>query len=174
MKYYKVHFSNEYGKKKGKYGIVKINEKINEYLLEDGISFPLDLFNNLTFYFEGDDTKSLADFQMTYFPWRVISEKFYKILKKYNNDESIYFYPITIGKNAYFIFHFNLLSDVLDEKQTIYSGDFIKTPVLNKLKIDKHIFNYREIVQTGTFCISEMVKLELEKNKISGCFFRIK
>jgi hypothetical protein len=76
--------SREYSKSGGMFGIVEsVPEIENEYLLEDGQDFPIDMLEGISFKFIGskDDDElgdSLADYQMTYFPWRLISKKFFQ------------------------------------------------------------------------------------------------
>ncbi|WP_407527104.1 hypothetical protein PDL71_06705 [Lacibacter sp. MH-610] len=92
MNFYRVLYCSDYSKKKGEFGIVDINKSLNEYLLEDGLAFPDGLFDGVEFYLKGPAKKNLADFQMTYYPWRLISEKMFQVLKKYSSSNYFIFF----------------------------------------------------------------------------------
>ncbi len=88
MQYFNVLFSAEYSQNEGNFGMVDVHEPINEYLLADELIFPSHLIDQLTFVFTGKLGKKLADNQMTYFPWRLISQKMYALLSPYSNSEN--------------------------------------------------------------------------------------
>jgi len=173
MKYYKVLMSDEYSKSGGKYGIVDVFPNVNdEYLLEDGLRFPKEILNDVTFVFEGtkDDSElgdNLADYQMMYYPWRLISKKLYLILEEFSKED-IFYFPIGVKKNNtrfdYFLMHFNNTLKITKEKANkLLSYNF-------KEKDSKDIFCFKNNL-SDCFIVSEIVKQKIEKNNITGLSF---
>jgi len=177
MNYYKVIFCNEYSKSNSKFGLIRVNKKIDEYQLEDCKPFPDKLIDNLLFLFDGEIDDELADNQMMIYPWRLISEKLYKILKPYNINKDILFYPIEIVKNSelhkYYIMHFNKKLDVIDRYNSkMHNLGIPMRPKVFTEKLDGiHLFNYMEEVG-DSFCVSDLLKEEMEKQGITGCHYQ--
>ena len=171
--YYRVLYSNEYAKKKGKFGIVDIREgSIDEgYLEGNGREFDDKLFEGVSLIFEG---QSLADFQMTYFPWRLVSQKMYSLLMDFVDLAEVKFVPVPVYKDdqmhPYYYMHFVKKFDVLDRVKT---GSTLMHPKLDlkKVKPGLNVFCYTDF-DAGIFCISEKVKQKLEANSITGCEFQ--
>ena len=108
---------------------------------------------------------------MTAYPIRMISEKMYRILLTFSN-KYILFHPVEVrtGKDKYldyYIIHILNKINVLDKKRTVFAGRIPRNPKVKEKKLKGiHIFNYKEF--NTSFCISEDVKNELEKNNITG------
>src|SRR5688500_7363639 len=96
MNYYRVLFSSEYSKKNGRFGIINTIPKLNDYLVADGELFPSSAFNGIQFHFEGAGNKVLADFQMMHYPWRLVSDKLYRILKAFEGAQGLLFHEVLI------------------------------------------------------------------------------
>lgn len=160
--------SNEYAKSGGDFGVVDTNpNNINEYLLKDELDFPLEMVKQLNFFFEGskDDKElgdNLADFQMMYFGWRLVSEKLYKILKD-RSEENVYFHPVEVSKenipHKYYIMQF--------KPGTRVSEEDIRNNVIFP---ENHLMCSKE-GSMASFIVSERVKDELENNNITGMEF---
>lgn len=174
MDYYRVLFSEEYSKKKGKYGIVDIeNQEIDVSEFQDGRNLTQEMFNDLSLRFEGDAYKSLADYQMDYEAWRIISKKLYSVLVKFKNKFTE-FYPLLVYKDTeahqYYYLHFKEKIDVLDPESIKES--FISPKVMkSKIPEEIDIFCYKDF-DPGSFCISQNVKNELLKENITGMYFQ--
>jgi hypothetical protein len=177
MNYYRVLYSNEYAKKKGCYGIIDCKDDFDRYVIKDEHPFPKEIIDKLIFQWEGNENKIMADIQMSYFPWRLISEKAYNILKKYNSKNDIYFHEVQINKSKdlfykYYIMHFYITYDILvkdeDYKRLGLYRPQIKT---NSIKgVD--VLMYDEF-DPNIFLISEKVKMEFEQNDIKGAEYQL-
>ena len=157
MNYFDVIYCNEYAKENGKYGIIDVKENVDEYQLKDCKPFPYDMINNITFIFEGKKDDILADFQMPYFPWRLISTKLYGVLEPFDYNNDILFYPVKIRKDnelhEYYIMHFINKIDVIDKTRTVIDdlGIALKPKVIVEKLVGIHLFNYKEKNQNSFF-----------------------
>ena len=174
MKYYRILYSNEYAKKSCRFGILDGDFDRKESIFKDG-----EILSNLyieteCFLFDGNDNQIFADFQMTYFTIRVVSEKMKSVLEVYSNDKML-FLPVTVKKGkenvTHYILHFNEKLDVLDKVKT---GDSLISPKIDESKMNSSIqvFCYSEF-DPRVFCISELVKKDLEENNITGVSYQL-
>jgi len=176
MDYYRILHNENYISVNGRYSIIDSNEEFNMYLLEDENSFPYDLFDNIKLHFKTVDNIEYPDYQMIAFPWRVVSIKMHSILSNFANNELVYFHPINVytkGANfiQYFVVHFKKKLDVLHKEKTVFAGRVPSKPIVIKDKLKGiDLFNYKE--PNTSFCISQQVKEELEKNNITGCSYQ--
>ncbi len=171
MKYYQIIPGIEYSKSKGAFGLVDtVPDAPNEYALEDGASFPLEMVNAVKFVFEGsqDDRElgdDLADFQMMYSPWRLISDKLYQLLAPFSGD-TIYYHPVSVTKGKeqhnYFLMHFNATLTI--------DRSALKEQIGQDLNLTD-VFVPKENLSSA-FMVSEKVKQELENNSITGVAYQ--
>ena len=156
---------------------MNVKESINEYLLEDEKKFPHQLIDKITFYLASKKGKIFADNQMMYFPWRLITQKLYKILLPYSKRDMIYFHPVIVhdinqDSMKYYLMHFIKKLDVLDKKKSVFVDNIPHKPIILEEKLKEiHVFNFKE-PNTSAFCISEIVKKQFEKEGITGCFLQ--
>jgi hypothetical protein len=175
MKYFKVLHCGEYSKKNGLFGIVDSSVDYFNDIFDGGKQFPEQEFSNLTLTFEGNDKKNFADFQMCYFPWRLISQKMYLILEKYLESGFAKAYPKLVERQGhspelYYFLHFFRKLEVIDEIKTVDPGQF---PIVNgNLLVGVDIFSYN-VFTPSVFGISERVKVELEMANITGCSYQL-
>tara|TARA_B100000809_G_scaffold118399_1_gene116720 strand:- start:169 stop:702 length:534 start_codon:yes stop_codon:yes gene_type:complete len=174
MKYYRIVPSEENANDECKYGLVDCDNVQDEYCLEDGQSFPKEVIDNAKLYFE-DDSKVPGDYQMMYFPWRLISLKLYEVLKEFVLSEDIVFYPVDIKYKRkplrYFLMHFNKKIDAVDRGKSKYLSGELYRPILDSNKLEGvHILNFIE-GNNYCFCVSEKVKEEMINNDIIGHSF---
>ena len=174
--YYRVLFGSDYSKKNGRFGIVRCNSPIDEYALKDGQTCPAGLLEGLDLEWEGNPNKVMADFQMMYLPWRLISERAYRILLPVSRPELVEYHPVEVvsdihGKSPYYIMHFpNTLYVVIKD-------DAYKTYGTMKARIDtsglagEEIFQWREF-SPGTFLLSEKVKAAFEPKGMTGASYQ--
>jgi len=174
MDFFRVLYSNDYAKKNGKFGIVNSVPELNDNLFSDGESFDFKTTPDVEFFMEGGPEKSLADFQMMYYPWRLISKKLYTILSDFSDSEMVCYHPVYIsirGNDAetFYLMHFLRKLDVLDKKKT---GESLIQPVLDvkKMKGEK-IFIYKEF-DPSIFCVDKVVKDLMVSERITGCSFQ--
>ncbi len=170
-KYYSILYGPEYAKEDGPFAIVdNKNSDFDARLLEDEQRLTQETVNQLDLVMEGGEP---ADFQMTYEPWRLISEKMYKMLLSFKND-TFEFYPVKVkyGEKCLtmYIVHFLCKLDVLDER-TIIDGSLMNAKISpSKLSICLNIFDYKQFNPCNV-CISETVKTKLEETGVTGCHY---
>lgn len=176
MQYYMVMHSGEYAKKSGKYGIVDSSSG-NGYDIayDDGNTFPQNEFSVMKLIFEGTDKKEFADFQMSYFSWRLISEKLFLILQKYMTAGFANAYPTMVERQGhaprlYYFLHFFRKLEVIDASRIPDPSQF---PFVNSNRlVGIDIFSYNTFTPS-VFVISERVKREFEQENITGCSFQL-
>ena len=177
MKYYKVLFSGEYAKRNCKFGIIQGQYVSDEYEVKYGVKdekpLPLGILKEVEFKFDDKPLNKSADFQMSYLPWRLISERFHEVLIKNEMSDNVTYYPFDVKYGdkvlKYYLMHFNEKVDALNKEKSKYLGVELWEPVLDLRKYPfPHVFNFRES-KGVSFCISEEIKVEMEKNHITGC-----
>jgi hypothetical protein len=179
MDYYAIKFSEEYTKKNGRFGIVDsldLDSLDDDDLIEDGKPFPIETLSNVSFHFESSENIEAADFQMMYFTWRLVSERFYNLLETYADENRFSLYPISVKfkdrELQYYIMHFHEKISVINEDKSKFKGNILWDPILdvNKLPFPS-IFCYPNSIG-HSFCISSRIKMEMQSEGITGCDYR--
>ncbi|WP_291131249.1 hypothetical protein [Flavobacterium sp. UBA7682] len=162
MNYYRVLFSNDYAKKKGIFGLVETLPDADLHLIAYNKPFPTEEINKYKFYLEKG---VFADLQMCINPWRIVSKKLKYILDEFKDDNT-FFYSINLFckekklSEEYFILHFRKTAGFNE-------SDFSDS--LNKVK-NFHFQGFDDSI-TGVFFVSELVKIKIEANNLTGMSF---
>jgi|GEM_PF-2059096 len=171
ISYYRILFDEEHARKNCRYGI--LNGQVSEF--ETGEIIPHDYEEKGKLFFEGSKNKILIDFQMAYQDVKLVSQKFRDVLVKFINEDVV-IYPIKVIREkeefTYYNVHFNRKYKVLGKQR---GPEELLRPKLNMSKVNRlnlHVFCYEEF-DPSTFCISEIVKKELEVNQITGCSYQL-
>lgn len=177
MRYFNVLYSGEYAKKNGLFGIVGTQNECDtnevKYGVKDEKALPIEILKKVEFRFDDKPWKRSADFQISYLPWRLISGKFHEVITNYETSDNITFYPFDVKYGdmilKYYLMHFNEKVDALNEERSKYLGVELWEPVLDLRKYPfPHVFNFKGSKGTS-FCVSEEVKVDMEKNNMTGC-----
>ncbi len=175
--FYRVLFGSDYSKKNGRFGIVRCNSPVDEYALKDGQACPSGLLESLDLEWEGSSTKVMADFQMMYLPWRLISERAYRILLPFSQRDLVEYHPVQVvsdihGKRLYYVMHFPNTLDV------VIKDDAFKKYGTTKARIDTSglagadLFQWREF-SPGPFLLSEKVKAAFGPEGMTGASYQL-
>ena len=168
MNYYRVLFSDEYSNKDGSLGIIDCKSIDIDDTIIDGMKIPKSISDELIFSFKG---KSLADFQMSYFPYRILSNRFKKILLDFRAP-SQKFIEIKVMKEpdlkeTYHILYFEKTLKVLKKGKEFKKRGLLNPELILNKNFDFDYFVYNEY-DTSCFIINEKIKEELEENSITG------
>lgn len=172
MKYFKIAPPEDADSDNGLFGIVEILNVQDEYCLEDTLEFPYQQIADADFKFDEEGGVGLpGDYQMTLFGWRMISSKFYELLKGYESNDVVY-YPVKVQyKNQvldYYLMHFRNRLDVIDKSKSKYIGGYLWTPIVDSSKLKGvHIFNYKE-GNDQSFCVSEDIMKKILELNLTG------
>ena len=169
-KFYKVIYSGDYSKKKGKYGIIFSKLEFDHHLIEDQTPLAINILKDIVYEFRIiDNSNELADVPLSVPMLRLVSEKMKLILDPFLESNFIDFYPIAVEKDnisfQYYLLHF----------QKINYSSFIKIEFLNSsyvVTLRKEDLEGIDIFKThlndSFYYISERIKTEFEKQKITG------
>lgn len=177
MKYYRVIYSGEYAKEKGKYGALYDRNEPDEYFIKDFQQFSKEKVDQLHYKFESSNPgKILADYPFVGSPSsRIISQRMYDVLKGYIDPNMVYFHPITVQYDdetvQMYIMHFNYFVDAIDIANTrvLTNGLYWKPMADEKKLVGIHVFVYGEMPRS--FCISEDIYKQFKKLKVTGCHY---
>jgi len=187
VRYYKIMFDDERSKKED---IVCTSEEdflekyeVKQYDLNEGKYFD-DWNSNFTFYYNSKEGTKPTDLLANNLGWFLISQDFQDILKNIGVSE-VQFLPVKIvekntGKKleGFSVLNIISLSDALDLTHSTYTeieARGQKYLTIIKYALSKEKLNGFHIVrlQNSKFAsfVSQVVKEQLEINKITGCDF---
>lgn len=144
---------------------------------DNDIEFVEDLndFKEVPFVFNLRDGQ-FQDYLDNDLAWPIFSEKFKDIVAPFLPNLNIQWIKAEINdfnKKSYtaFILKFNFTSDVLDKDRTIFAANnFVVKAVLSREKVKG--MNFFTVPGSDfRLIVSEDVKLEIEKNNLTGAYF---
>lgn len=175
--FYRVLFGSDYSKKNGRFGIVRCNTPVDEYALKDGQACPPGLLEGLHLEWEGSPNKVMADFQMMYLPWRLISERAYRILLPFSQPDLVEYHPVEVvsdihGRNPYYIMHFPKTLDVVIKDDAYKKFGTLKARIDTSGLAGVDVFQWRES-SPGPFLLSERVKAAIGPEGMTGASYQL-